>query len=106
MSDDRTLERVDHLKKNPEATARTRENLMQAFWSLYCQKRIDHISVKEITDTDGYHRSTFYEYFVDIYDVFNQLEDELLAELKENVIQSFKTDSNDILIQPLADHYE
>jgi AcrR family transcriptional regulator len=94
------------MKKHPEATALTRENLMRAFWSLYAQKKIDHISIKEITDQAGYHRSTFYEYFVDIYDVLNQLEDDLLAKLKEKVIHSFKTDSNEILIQPLADLYE
>jgi len=56
------------MNKHPEITAQTRENLMQAFWSLYRQKKIDTISIKEITATAGYHRSTFYEYFVDIYD--------------------------------------
>lgn len=94
------------MKKHPEVTALTRENIMQAFWSLYCQKRIDHISIKEITDKAGYHRSTFYEYFVDIYDLLNQVEDEVLAKMKADVLQSLTIPSNNNLVQILADRYE
>lgn len=94
------------MKKHPEVTALTRENIMQAFWSLYCQKKIDHISIKEITDQAGYHRSTFYEYFVDIYDLLNQLEDEVLARMKVGVLQSLSIPSNNNLVQILVDRYE
>jgi len=94
------------MKKHPEVTALTRENLMQAFWSLYCRKKIDHISIKEITDKAGYHRSTFYEYFVDIYDLLNQLEDAVLARMKVEVLQSLSLQSNNNLVQILADRYE
>ena len=94
------------MKKRPEATALTRENIMQAFWSLYCQKKIDHISIKEITDKAGYHRSTFYEYFVDIYGLLNQLEDEVLARMRAEVLQSLSIPSNSNLVQILADRYE
>jgi len=106
MSDHPALEEVERMKKRPEATALTRENIMQAFWSLYCQKKIDHISIKEITDKAGYHRSTFYEYFVDIYDLLNQLEDEVLARMRAEVLQSLSIPSNSNLVQILADRYE
>lgn len=79
---------------------------MQAFWSLYCQKKTDSIAIKEITDKAGYHRSTFYEYFVDIYDLLNQLEDELLAKLKQEVSHSLNIESHGFILQPLADLYE
>ncbi len=79
---------------------------MQAFWSLYCEKKIDHISIKAITDKAGYHRSTFYEYFVDIYDLLNQLEDEVLARMRAEVLQSLNIQSNSNLVQILADRYE
>lgn len=94
------------MKKQPEVTALTRENLIDAFWSLYSQKKIDHISVKEITDKAGYHRSTFYEYFVDIYDLLNQLEESLLAFVKEKVLNSLAVEQNDDILQGLADVYE
>lgn len=94
------------MKKQPEVTALTRENLMRAFWELYRQKKIDHISIKEITTKAGYHRSTFYEYFVDIYDLLNQLEDVLLARLREEVIHSLNIETNDNFVQILADRYD
>jgi AcrR family transcriptional regulator len=94
------------MKKQPEITAQTRENLIQAFWGLYCQKKIEHITIKNITTRAGYNRSTFYEYFVDIYDLLNQLEDTLLEYLKEQILDSLDGGQNDYIIQKLADVYE
>lgn len=68
------------MKKQPEITAQTKQNLIDAFWSLYCEKRIDKITVREITMKSGYNRSTFYEYFLDVYDVLEQIEDSLLPD--------------------------
>ena len=93
------------MKKHPEATALTRENLLQAFWSLYCRKEITHISVKQITDRAGYNRSTFYEYFVDT-DLLNQLEDSLIERIEDKVLNSLEVDQNNDSVQTLADFYE
>ena len=94
------------MKKQPEITAQTRENLMEAFWSLYCHKKMEKISVKEITDKAGYHRSTFYEYFVDIYDLLNQLEESLLVDLMEKALNSIKGEQNEDVLKGLAEVYE
>ena len=94
------------MKKQPEATALTREHLMEAFWGLYCQKNVNHISIKEITERAGYHRSTFYEYFVDIYDLLNQLEESLVADIKQEVLHSLVVGPNEDILQGLADIYE
>jgi AcrR family transcriptional regulator len=66
------------MKKQPELTAQTKENLTEAFWQIYCEKRIERITVKEITVKAGYNRSTFYEYFTDVYDVLDQIENSLM----------------------------
>lgn len=66
------------MNRQPEITAQTRQNLIDAFWSLYCEKRIEKITVKEITVKAGYNRGTFYEYFVDVYDVLDQIENALI----------------------------
>ncbi|KAB3535263.1 TetR/AcrR family transcriptional regulator [Alkaliphilus pronyensis] len=71
------------MKKRPEITAQTRQNLIDSFWLLYCEKRIENITVKEITQKAGYNRGTFYEYFTDIYDVLEQLEASLIPSLDE-----------------------
>lgn len=66
-----------------EVAAATRQNIMDAFWALYCEKRIEKITVKEIMEKAGYNRGTFYKYFSDPYDVLDQIENSLLPELSE-----------------------
>lgn len=70
------------MKKQPEVTAQTRQALIDAFWKLYCEKGIDKITVREITSVAGYNRGTFYEYFYDVYDVLQQIEDGLMAKMR------------------------
>jgi AcrR family transcriptional regulator len=71
------------MNKQPEVTAQTKQNLIDAFWALYCEKRIEKITVKEITQKAGYNRGTFYEYFTDIYAVLDQIEESLIPTLDE-----------------------
>lgn len=71
------------MNKQPGVTAQTRQNLIDAFWALYCEKRIEKITVKEITQKAGYNRGTFYEYFTDVYDVMEQIEDSLIPAVHE-----------------------
>ena len=71
------------MNKRAEITAQTRQNIIDAFWSLYCEKRIEKITVKEISIRAGYNRGTFYEYFLDVYDVLDKIEDSLIPSLKE-----------------------
>lgn len=66
------------MKKQPEVTAATRQKLIDAFWNVFKTKEIDKITIAEITRIAEYNRGTFYEYFVDIYDLLDQVEDELI----------------------------
>lgn len=72
------------MKQHPEITAQTRQNLIDAFWELYCTRRIEKITVKEITTKAGYNRGTFYEYFTDVYDALEQIENSLLPNLRSH----------------------
>lgn len=74
------------MRKQPEATALTRHKLMDSFWSLYKVSPIEKITISSITKSAGVHRSTFYEYFNDIYDLLEQLEEDLLTQLKKEFI--------------------
>ncbi len=71
------------MKKQPQITAQTKQNLIEAFWSLYCEQRIEKITVKDITNKAGYNRGTFYEYFTDVYAVLEELENSLIPKLDE-----------------------
>jgi hypothetical protein len=71
------------MHKQAEITEQTRQNLIEAFWSFYTTKRIDKITVKEITNKAGYNRGTFYEYFQDVYEVLEVIENISLPTLDE-----------------------
>lgn len=72
------------MKKQPEITKQTKQNLADAFWQLYCKKRIEKITVKDITEKAGYNRSTFYEYYTDVYDVLDQIEASVLPDIEKH----------------------
>ncbi len=92
-------------RKQPEVTAQTRRNLIDAYWELYSSDTTGKITVKMITDRAGYNRGTFYAYFLDIEDMHQQLEDELLPseesfeKLKEATVSKNSRDILEIFTQ-------
>ncbi|MBY9078726.1 TetR/AcrR family transcriptional regulator [Paenibacillus sp. CGMCC 1.18879] len=73
------------MKKQPEITERTRQIFIDVFCELYSQKPIEKISIQEIANKSGYNRSTFYQYFTDIYDLLDFVENDLLNYIKEEL---------------------
>lgn len=73
------------MKKQPEITEKTRRMFIDVFCELYSQKPIEKISVQEITNKSGYNRSTFYQYFADIYELLAFVENDLLNYIKKEL---------------------
>ena len=71
------------MRKNSEISERTRQTIIDAFWEIYCKKRIEKITVREIAAKAGYNRSTFYEYFIDVYEVLDHIEQSLLPDIED-----------------------
>lgn len=71
------------MKKQSQSIAQTKQKLIDAFWELYCEKSMEKITVKEVTEKAGYNRGTFYVYFKDVYDVLEQIEESLLPTEEE-----------------------
>ncbi len=90
------------MKKQPQITEQTKANLRTAFWQLYTEKPLDKISIKEITDLAGYNRGTFYLYYKDVYDIFSQIEDELLQKIKDVLDESLATNETFDLSQQMG----
>lgn len=82
------------MKKYPKQTEMTKINFQEAFWTLYSKQNIDKITVKDICNLAGYNRSTFYQYYTDIYDMLHKLESRLLEEVYEFVIQLVEQANN------------
>ncbi len=60
---------------------RTRNRILDAFLDLMSAKKWDKITVKELCEICSITRSTFYQYYSDIYDLMDDLESNLLEEL-------------------------
>ncbi|OMF40261.1 TetR/AcrR family transcriptional regulator [Paenibacillus amylolyticus] len=73
------------MKKQPEITEKTRQTFINVFCDLYSQKPIEKISIQEIANQSGYNRSTFYQYFTDIYELLDCVEERILKSIKEEM---------------------
>lgn len=70
------------MQKNPELTAQTKNNLVEAFLNIYAEKDVVGISVKEIAEHAGYNRSTFYSYFDNVQSVLDYVVNSLFEQAK------------------------
>ena len=66
------------MKKQPEITEATRKNICDTFWQLYKEKPLERITVGALTEKAGIHRSTFYRYFHDVYEIHESMMEEEL----------------------------
>ncbi len=66
----------------------TKESIINSFYKLIEQKSFEKITVKDIIEDCGVNRKTFYYYFKDIYDLFEQIMrielDKYVEKLPEN----------------------
>lgn len=66
------------MKKN-----RAQEQLENTLITLLLKKNLHDISVKELTDSCNLSRRTLYLYYNDIYDLAEQIEDDIISDLEE-----------------------
>lgn len=90
------------MKKQPQITEQTKLALKTAFWELYTQKPLEKITIKDITDTAGYNRGTFYLYYKDVYDIFTQVKDELLDKIEAVIQESLRKNDKFDLSEQMA----
>lgn len=66
--------------------AATKQKTKDAFMLLSAKKKIDKISIKELTAVAGINRSTFYAHFRDIYDLKDQVVADFAQTLEKQII--------------------
>ena len=106
------------MKKQPEITEKTKQAFADVFCHLYSQKPIEKITVQEITNRAGYNRSTFYQYFADMYALLDFVETDLLSYIKvelakqaaaessaQNVLHCFEKESHMSALKALFGDY-
>ena len=70
---------------------KTQTALKKALAALLIQKKIQDISIKELTDLADVNRGTFYLHYKDVFDLLEQTEDDLLNDLRAT-LDSFTTE--------------
>ena len=73
------------MKKQPDVTEATQRRILDAFWALFSKKSPEKITAAELSAEAGIHRSSFYRYFADIYQVLDVFQEELLLHLKAEI---------------------
>ncbi|OPJ60524.1 TetR/AcrR family transcriptional regulator [Clostridium chromiireducens] len=90
-------------KKIDRRIRRTKKVLIEALTKLMSEKKINNITVKELTDLADVNRSTFYLYYNDIYDMLEKIEEELFNDFTEAYEKfSEETTTYDSLLSFLA----
>ena len=71
-------------QENPDRRVRkTRKLLKECLIRLLKEKRVQDITVRELTDMADLNRGTFYLHYDDIYDMLHKIEDEMFLEFNE-----------------------
>ncbi|MCI8646852.1 MAG: TetR/AcrR family transcriptional regulator [Firmicutes bacterium] len=69
-------------KKTDRRVRKTKHQLRQGLAKLMLEKSIKEITVKELTQLVDVNRGTFYLHYKDIYDMVDQLENEIMTEFR------------------------
>lgn len=68
---------------------------MDAFWQLANTHGLLHVTVSDVMNLAGYNRGTFYVYFSDLNDLIGQTEEEILNDIREELLQGYDRHTED-----------
>ncbi len=78
--------------KTDRRIAKTKKAIRNAFGKLLSEKNINNITVKDIAETADINRKTFYNYYTGVYEIVEEIENELTAAFDDAIINiDFKT---------------
>lgn len=92
------------MKKQPEITEATKNRITDAFFKLYETKPINKIRIIDITTAAKCNRSTFYEYFSDIYKVLEYGEQRIVQSICTTSSKEYSMEGKELL-QEIANIY-
>ena len=67
---------------------KTKKAITNAFAELMMEKEIQNITVRELTEKADIHRATFYSHYQDIYDLYEQISQNVIDEFKSIIVKS------------------
>ncbi len=79
-----------NMNKNINKTEQTKNDIKSAFLRIMEQKKFEEITIREVAEISGYHRSTIYLYFKNVNDILSQIESDILEEFHESMRFGFE----------------
>lgn len=77
------MDRKDGKPKVYTKADKTKRKIVRAFLELLDHKPLDSVTIQEICDLAGIHRTTFYKHFGSVFDVIDALSDEITSALSD-----------------------
>src|SRR5215469_3722405 len=94
------------MKKQIYKTEQTKQAILEAFCKIHSKKPIERITVQEITKKAGFNRCTFYQYFSDIYEIQDYIENDMLDYLRQKAVKGKKQGLEPLGVLEIAKLYE
>ena len=91
--------------KTDVRTRFTKKVIVEAFLSLLREKPLSKITVKEVCEIADINRSTFYKYYLDCFDLVEQLEQEALRETGE-MIQAMRAQKPETVLTQMLEQVQ
>ena len=91
--------------KTDVRTRFTKKVIVEAFLSLLREKSLSKITVKEVCEIADINRSTFYKYYLDCFDLVEQLEQEALRETGE-MIQAMRAQKPETVLTQMLEQVQ
>ncbi|MFC7687035.1 TetR/AcrR family transcriptional regulator [Ureibacillus sp. GCM10028918] len=89
------------MKSNSNQALRTKHFLKKAFIEMVHKKGFSAVTVKDIVDYAQYNRTTFYVYYQNIFDLVEELMDEMFEAIQYNSMSKYKNNSQ-VKVQELT----
>ena len=82
-------------KKNEKKKKKTRKGIKAALVTYLAQKELSRITVREISETADINRATFYAHYLDVYDLYEKVEQEILMDWSALILRMEDLDHKD-----------
>ncbi|WP_051541332.1 TetR/AcrR family transcriptional regulator [Caldalkalibacillus mannanilyticus] len=77
------------MENDDRRVRKTKRALRNGLTELMVDKNLRNITVRELTDKVDIHRATFYAHYMDIYDLYEQMENAVVEELNDIIMQNY-----------------
>lgn len=84
----------------------TRQRIIQAFLNLIKEKKWEKITVKELCLKTEITRSTFYQYYSDIYELMEQIQHDLIQDMSSRYESLNRVSTNQFPIEEFLDRFD